>query len=111
MINRRIVISLITGAILGVFCIVGAQSRFEGTLNNSYLFGFWFNRLLMGMVIGFLVSLSDMKLLLVRGAIVGLIVSFAFYSATEYHDLLGFLVGAVYGMIIELAAYKFQKTK
>ena len=106
--NKRLLVSIIVGAVLGVFCIIGAQSRFGGSLSNSYLFGFWFNRVLMGLVIGLLIPLKNIKLLLLRGAIFGLIVSFAFYSATEFNDLLGFLVGAAYGMIIELSTYKLK---
>jgi len=34
------------------------------------------------------------------------LISFAFYSATEFLDLTGFLVGAVYGIIIEFVAKK-----
>lgn len=106
--NKRLLVAVITGAILGIFCIIGAQSRFGGDLSNSYLFGFWFNRLLMGIVIGLLLPLKNVKLLLVRGVVVGLIISFAFYSATEFKDLLGFLVGAGYGMIIEYVSYKLK---
>ena len=106
--NRRLVVSIIIGAILGVFCIIGAQSRYDGTLSNGYLFGFWFNRILMGMVIGLMVPLKDMKLSLIRGAVIGLIVSFGFYSATEFLDVTGFLVGAVYGIIIAFIAFKMK---
>lgn len=108
MIYKRIGLALIVGAILGVFCIVGAQSRTEEVLSNSYLFGFWFNRFLMGFVIGLLPSI-DLKKRLIRGLLVGLFVSFAFYSATNYFDLLGFLVGGVYGVIIEGALYQFDR--
>jgi hypothetical protein len=43
--------------------------------------------------------------------VVGLFVSFAFYSATEFYDLLGFLVGAIYGLIIEFVLYKLENKK
>lgn len=105
---KRIAVALITGAILGVFCIVGAQGRTEEVLSNSYLFGFWFNRFLMGFVIGLLPD-TDIVKRLVRGLLVGLFVSFAFYSATNYFDLLGFLVGGVYGMIIEGVLHQFGR--
>ena len=103
--NKRLIVSLIAGAILGVFCILGANLRFEGTLSNTYLFAFWFNRLLMGLVIGLASFKLDLKFRLIRGVILGIFVSFAFYSATDFLDLTGFLVGAVYGIIIELAAF------
>jgi hypothetical protein len=58
----------------------------------------------MGAFIGLLPTLKDPKQYLLRGALVGLFISFAFYSATEFLDLTGFLVGAVYGIIIEVVA-------
>lgn len=109
--KRRLVIGLITGAILGVFCIIGAQSRFDGELSNVYLFSFWFNRFLMGFVIGVLPLCDKLWKVLVRGVILGLFVSFAFYSATEFKDLLGFLVGGVYGLIISFTIFKLGKIK
>ena len=52
MFTRRMVVSVITGALLGIICIIGAQLR-SGFANEAYyLFAFWFNRLLMGIVIG-----------------------------------------------------------
>ena len=52
--NKRIIVTIITGAILGVFCIVGASLRTSGDISNIYLFAFWFNRLLMGVLFGLL---------------------------------------------------------
>lgn len=104
--NRRLLLATITGGLLGVVCIIGANLRFGGDLSSAYLFGFWFNRLLMGVVIGLLPVCDNPKYYLPRGVIVGLFVSFAFYSATEFLDLTGFLVGAVYGVIIEYVAKK-----
>ena len=77
-------------------------------LSNLYLFSFWFNRLLLGIVIGLIMPLKDVRLALLRGVILGLIISFGFYSATDYNDLLGFLVGAVYGAVIEFIAFKIK---
>lgn len=106
--KKRFIVSIVTGALLGVVCIIGAKSRYNGDLSNVYLFAFWFNRLLMGIIIGLLLPAKDIRFGLLRGAILGLIISFGFYSATEYNDLIGFLVGAVYGVIIELVALKIK---
>jgi len=105
--KKRLIISIITGALLGVFCIIGANLRFNNSLENTYLFAFWFNRLLMGIVLGLITFEINLPIRLLRGFIIGLIISFAFYSATDYNDLAGFLVGGVYGIIIEFVAYKF----
>jgi len=107
--SKRIRVTLLTGALLGIFCIVGAQLRTTEELAIWYLFAFWFNRLLMGYVIGLLPNNSDIWKLGLRGFIIGIIVSFAFYSATNFQDVTGFLVGGVYGIVIEFIAYKFVK--
>ena len=107
--SKRLIVTLITGALLGVVCIIGAQLRYDGVLKTSYLISFWFNRVLMGLVIGLISSNTSLLKRLLRGLIVGLLISFAFYSATEFMDLTGFLVGGVYGVIIEFVAYKVVK--
>ena len=104
--NKRVLVGLISGAILGVFCIIGANLRFNGDLSNTYLFSFWFNRLLMGLLIGLLPVWNNPVKFSLRGLLLGLFVSFAFYSATEYNDLMGFIAGGVYGVIIEWTTHK-----
>ncbi len=104
--TKRLIVSTITGAILGVVCIVGANLRFGGDLAVYFLFAFWFNRLLMGVLFGVLPPLEDWKLLVGRGIVVGLLVGFAFYSATDYFDHMGFAVSAAYGVILEFVAKK-----
>ena len=107
--KKRILIGAITGAILGVFCIIGAQSRYEGILSNTYLLSFWLNRLLMGLFLALLPNCKVLWKLLLRGVIVGLFIGFTFYSATEFYDLTGFLVSGVYGIIIAFVIYKIDE--
>jgi hypothetical protein len=104
--TRRMLVCIVTGALLGVVCIVGAQIRSGFTNESYYLFSFWFNRLLMGIVIG--LAWGRLKTLQVigRGALLGLLVSFAFYSSTAFNDVIGFVMGIVYGVIIEYIALK-----
>jgi hypothetical protein len=103
--NKRIIVSIVAGAILGIVCIIGANIRYNGTLEFSYLLSFWFNRVLIGLFIGLLPANLSLPKRLVRGLLAGIFISFAFYSATEFLDLTGFLVGGIYGIIIEYAAY------
>ena len=112
MFTRRMLVCIITGALLGVICIVGAQLR-SGFENGAvYLFSFWFNRLLMGLVIGLALNKLNTLQTIGRGAILGLLVSFAFYSSTGFEDTIGFIAGIVYGVIIEYAAKRLvNKTK
>ncbi len=106
MFTKRMLVCIITGALLGVICIIGAQLR-SGFENDAvYLFSFWFNRLLMGLVIGLAWTKLDTLQAIGRGAILGLLVSFAFYSSTGFEDIIGFIAGIVYGVIIEYAALR-----
>jgi hypothetical protein len=107
--KKRLIIASITGAILGVFCIIGANARFGGTLSNMYLFWFWIDRLAMGIILGLLPSCSHKVRLPIRGIVIGLLVSLVFYIATDFTDLTGFLVGGIYGIIIEYVARAFTK--
>ncbi len=90
--TRRMLVCVITGAILGIVCIVGAQLRSGFTTETYYLFSFW-GKLNTAQAIG-------------RGALLGLLVSFAFYSSTDFRDVIGFIAGIIYGVIIEYAALK-----
>ena len=107
MLTKRMKVSLAAGAILGVVCIVGAQVRSGFEQEAFYLFAFWYNRLLMGLVIGLAGRTKTLPQALTRGGFLGLLVSLAFYSATGFHDLVGFLAGIVYGVIIEYAAFRY----
>lgn len=105
------VVCLAGGALLGVICIIGAQTRSGFTRDALYLFSFWYNRVLIGLVIGLAGNNIGANKAMVRGAILGILVSFAFYSSTGFDDAIGFAVGAVYGIIIEYAANKLSSEK
>lgn len=108
MMTKRINVSLLAGAILGVFCIIGALVRSGFQIEYYLLFSLWYNRLLMGLVIGLPWPKIGMPKLLARGAVLGLIISFAFYSSTGFADVVSFLAGIVYGVIIEFIASKYE---
>jgi hypothetical protein len=99
-------VCIIINALLGVICIAGAQSRSGFTNEAYYLFSFWFNRLLMGIVIGLAWGRLNTLHAIGRRAFLGLLVSFAFYSSTGFKDVIGFMAGIVYGIIIEYAALR-----
>jgi hypothetical protein len=109
MFTRRMLVCIITGALLGVICIIGAQLRSGFTSEAYYLFSFWFNRLLMGIVIGLAWGRLNTLQAIGRGALLGLLVSFAFYSSTGFKDIIGFVAGIVYGVIIEYVALRLAK--
>ena len=108
--KKQLIIGLISGGILGVVCIVGASLRSPDVLPTTYLFAFWYNRVIIGLTIG-LMPLSTLKKDLLKGIIFGAIVSFAFYSSTNFMDLTGFLAGVVYGAIIPFVIHFILKRK
>ena len=112
MINKkRLLVSLITGAILGIFCIIGVGARI-GYENYIFLIGMWYNRIVMGLLIGLAGDIQitkGAKNFLFRGALLGLIVSSAIFLSTEFRDIPSFFAGIVYGIIIDYAATKYGK--
>ena len=99
--KKRLIESLIGGALLGLVCVVGASVRSGFTALPNFIFSLWYNRVIIGLVIGApWWKLATSKSLL-RGGILGLLVSFAFYSSTGFQDPISFIAGIVYGVIIE----------
>ena len=108
MFTKRMKACIASGAILGVFCIVGASLRSGFQSDAYFLFALWYNRLIMGLVIGLAGGNLRWPKVIGRGALFGLIISFAFYSSTGFHDVVSFLAGIVYGIVIEYIAFKYN---
>ena len=104
--KRKLLKGLIVGALLGVVCIVGASLRSPEPLSIIYLGSFWFNRVMMGMFFVFIPEISHQPLKIVRGIMLGLLISLMFYSATDFNDFMGFIAGAGYGIILEYVVAK-----
>jgi len=100
--KKRLLNAIIAGAILGVFCIIGAYARLGNTATIGELFSLWYNRIIIGIIIGAPWGKTTRVKALIRGALLGLLVSFAFYSTTGFQDHISFIAGIVYGLIIEL---------
>lgn len=103
MFTSRMKTSIIMGIILGIICIIGAGYRFGYRGNYMFLLALFYNRLLMGIVIG-LVSKKKRIIVVLRGATLGLIISFAFFISTEFYDPTAFVAGIAYGVIIDYVA-------
>ena len=71
MLTKRMKVCIAAGAILGIVCIIGAQLRSGFGRDASYLFAFWYNRLLMGVVIGLAGGNLGLPKALGRGALLG----------------------------------------
>ena len=101
-VNNRMKASLMGGAVLGVVCVIGAYVRSGFTASPGFVFSLWYNRVIIGLTVGAPWRSSSRGIRLFRGAILGLTVSFAFYSATGFDDMVSFLAGIAYGMILEV---------
>lgn len=99
--TKRLKLALIGGAVLGVVCVVGAYLRSGSSASPVFIFSLWYNRVIIGLAIGAPWKTTSKTKALLRGAILGLLVSFAFYSATGFTDPISFIAGIVYGVILE----------
>ena len=109
--NKRLGIGILMGAFLGIFCIFGVGLRigFEGNL--LFLFSMWYNRVVMGLVIGLAGGLQfiDSKYnVYVRGFVLGLLVTAAITFTSEFRDWPSFFAGLAYGVIIDWFATRYS---
>jgi len=100
--KKRLKVSLIGGALLGIICVVGAYVRSDFTASTGFVFSLWYNRVIIGLAVGAPWAVVSKKKAIVRGGVLGLFVSFAFYSTTGFQDPVSFIAGIVYGVILEL---------
>lgn len=99
--SRRMKTSLIGGALLGVVCVIGAYVRSGNTASPGFVFSLWYNRVILGLVVGAPWRRTDRTWSILRGALFGLLISFAFYSSTSFQDPVSFAAGIGYGVILE----------
>lgn len=99
--SKRMRVALIGGVLLGIVCVIGAYIRSGFTASPTFVFALWYNRVILGLVVGAPWAITNRRNALIRGALFGLLISFAFYSATAFQDPISFLAGIVYGVILE----------
>lgn len=99
--TKRMKVALIGGALLGIVCVIGAYIRSGFTASPDFVFSLWYNRVLLGLIVGAPWASTVRNKALLRGAFLGLLVSFAFYSSTGFQDPISFVAGVVYGVILE----------
>jgi len=109
--EKRLINAIIVGAILGVFCIIGVYTRSGNTASIGELFSLWYNRIIIGVVIVAPWDKTTKAKSLLRRALLGLLVSFAFYSSTGFQDHVSFISGIVYSLIIEGWLSRAKKNK
>ena len=107
--TKRLMMALIGGTILGLICVIGAYARSNFTASGDFVFSLWYNRVILGLVVGAPWPDTTRNKAMLRGALFGLSVSFAFYSSTGFQDPVSFLAGVVYGVILEAWLSRSQK--
>ena len=107
--KKRMKVALIGGALLGIICVIGAYVRSGYNASVTYVFSLWYNRVIIGLVIGAPWAAASKRIVLIRGALFGLLISFAFYSSTGFVDPVSFLAGIVYGVILEAWLSRYEK--
>ncbi|MBS3782596.1 MAG: hypothetical protein KGY66_04300 [Candidatus Thermoplasmatota archaeon] len=108
--KRRVIVGVIAGAFLGVLCIVGVGWRVGFNGNEMFLFAMWYNRVVMGLLIGLAYDvkiINSDKNYIIRGLILGLVVTLAITFTSEFRDWPSFFAGLAYGPIIDWAATKY----
>jgi hypothetical protein len=107
---KRLMISLLVGALSGLFCIYWTYLEMSGFATTiQYLLTIFYNRLLIGFVVAISESLKIFKgepqNSISRGALIGAIISIGLYIQT---GSLGFILpGIVYGVIADFLATRY----
>jgi len=99
--SKRMKEALIGGALLGIICVVGAYIRSGSSASPAFVFSLWYNRVIIGLAVGAPWNAISRSKALLRGALLGLLISFAFYSSTGFQDHISFVAGVLYGVILE----------
>ena len=105
--KKRMSWALIGGALLGLVCVAGAYLRSGGEASPGFIFALWYNRVILGLVVGAPWRAAGWQRAMLRGVLLGLVVSFAFYSSTGFSDPVSFIAGIVYGVILEAFLMRF----
>ena len=116
---KRLLIATGLGALLGIFCILGQAQRGPTTpLPNStiYLLSAWYNRVIMGMMIGFagewfLIKNKVFINAILRGALLGLLVSASFGLLNQELEFMYFFAGIIWGILNDCITTWLIETK
>lgn len=109
--NKRLTIGILMGAFLGLFCIAGVGLRIGFAGNELFLFSMWYNRVVMGLVVGLAGGLRIVDSpynVYVRGLVLGLVVTAAITFTSEFRDWPSFFAGLVYGVLIDWVATRYS---
>jgi hypothetical protein len=111
--TKRLLVGAGFGMLLGIFCILGVSQRIPTFVFNdvSYLAAAWYNRVIMGIIIGLageleLIKNSKTANSILRGAIIGAIVSVEFGIFGQTLEIMFFFAGIMFGVINDFLTTK-----
>ena len=110
--RKRTVLSTVTGAVLGLLCIAGVGMRHGFTGNALFLFATWYNRVVIGFVVGIAGSITILNSRInryLRGFLIGTFISTGLYLSTGMRDLPSLFAGMAYGVVIDVVATKYTE--
>ena len=117
---KRLLIGTVMGAILGIFCIIGVSFRLPDPVYPNatvYLIGAWYNRVVMGALIGLAGGIklykneNNLVNSIIRGALIGAFVSVSFSFLSQAIELPYFFAGIVWGLVNDLITTRLIKTQ
>ena len=104
--QKRLKRALITAFIFGILCVLSFIIRFGYKENFIYLLALFYNRLLIGVVIG-LLSQKKGIIVLLRGLLLGLLIGLGLYISSEFKDVIGLIGGGIAGLVIDAVASQY----
>ena len=69
---------MIGGALLGVVCVIGAYNRSGSSASPAFVFSLWYNRVIIGLIVGAPWPVTTRTKALLRGGVLGLLVFLCF---------------------------------
>jgi len=118
--TKRLIIGIVMGAILGIFCIIGVSLRLPDPVYPNatvYLLGAWYNRVVMGALIGLAGGIkiykSEDHILnsILRGALIGAFVSVGFAFLGQAFTITYFFAGIFFGLLNDFITTRLVKNK
>ena len=115
--SKRMIITLTLGALAGVTCAIGTLIGNNPIFQISlmYLIYLWYNRLMLGFVIGIADNVRiinhDLGNSIIRGALIGAILSIILVIIPGLAAYSFILAGVVFGIIIDLVATKLAPSE
>lgn len=118
---KRLIISVILGIVFGILCGSGAFILLQGITEipnlTMYIAGAFYNRIIIGFLVGFAEELKIYKEKdniinsIIRGAILGIIVSSGFAFFNVYVNLLFFIMGIIFGIGNDVISTRFSSSE